>query len=268
MQAQTDYPQSESAMRNPRTVIFTDLDHTLLDTAGGLGIAAPFIRRLQSRGIPVIPTTSKTALEVMSLWRYWRLHGPAVVENGAALCLPQTPRGWRIQRLTSWRYSQIRAIVCGLRQTLGLPLEGFGDWSLKTLCRMTGLSPIKALAARTRLASEPLKWDGPVDSRMLESLSKLGLTAAPGGRFLTLQPTGIDKARGAIELLNHFKVGGKRPRVIALGDAPNDRRLLEMADHAVCMPGPNALPERLPCLRIRNSGPAGWIEAITHMGLR
>lgn len=255
-------------MIRPHTVIFTDLDHTLLDSSGGLGIAAPFIRRLHSRGIPVIPTTSKTALEVMALWRYWRLHGPAVVENGAALCLPRGHRDWRIQRLTSWRYTQIRAIVCGLRETLGLPLEGFGDWSLKTLCRMTGLSPIRALAARTRMASEPLKWKGAVDPLLLEHLQDSGLSAMPGGRFLTIQPAGIDKAQGAVELLNSFRAGGNRPRVIALGDAPNDRQLLEMADHAVCLPGPHALSEKVSCLRARNGGPSGWMEAFTRMGLR
>lgn len=257
-----------SLMTHRHTVIFTDLDHTLLDARGGLGKAAPFIRRLAARGIPVIPATSKTAAEVLNLWRRWSLHGPAVVENGAALCLPRRDRGgWRIHRLTSWRYASIRALLRGWRAPLDLPLEGFGDWSLETICRLTGLSPINALAARTRMASEPLRWEGQVDERLDERLHEAGLTALQGGRFLTVQPATIDKAWGAAVLLNHLRADGNWPRVIALGDAPNDRRLLEMADRAACLPGPRPLSDEVSCLRARNAGPAGWIEALTRLGV-
>ncbi|AOV16555.1 hypothetical protein BJI67_05250 [Acidihalobacter aeolianus] len=256
-----------SLMTHRHTVIFTDLDHTLLDARGGLGKAAPFIRRLAARGIPVIPATSKTAAEVLNLWRRWSLHGPAVVENGAALCLPRRDRGWYVERLTTWRYTSIRAAVRGLRSALDLPLEGFGDWSLGTVCRLTGLSPINALAARTRMASEPLRWSGSPDQRLLDRLRALGLTALQGGRFLTVQPLGIDKSTGASALLHHLYAGSRRPRIIALGDAPNDRRLLEMADLAACLPGPNPLPADTSCLHARQAGPTGWIDALTRLGV-
>lgn len=254
-------------MTYTRTVILTDLDHTLLDASGGLGKSAPFIRWLIARGIPVIPVTSKTAAEVMGLWRRWHLRGPAVVENGAALYLPNAKRGWHIQRLTPWRYANIRALIRNLRVPLNLQLEGFGDWSLKTLCRITGLSTINAMAARTRMASEPLLWEGPADARLIARLREVNLTVQQGGRFLTVQPAEIDKAHGAAAMLNYLRTNGRWPRVIALGDAPNDRGLLEMADRAACLPGPNPLPEGLACYRARNTGPPGWIDALTRLGV-
>jgi mannosyl-3-phosphoglycerate phosphatase len=250
------------------TVIFTDLDHTLLD-ARGPGPAGAAVARVRAHGIAVVPATSKTAAETIALLRGWGVHGPAVVENGAALCLPTRPGCWRVRRLTAQSYAQVRFAVRQLRREFELDMPGFGDWNLVELMRRTDLTPPRALAARMRLASEPLSWRGEPPLAFMNALHQAGLTGIGGGRFFTVLPRGADKADGAHALLRHWRpsTSSRRPRVVALGDAPNDRELLAFADLAACLPGPRPIGDDVDCLRTSRAGPEGWLEALHQLGV-
>ena len=71
-------------------VIYTDLDGSLLDhKTYSFAPAANFLERLENQAIPVIPVTSKTRAEVLSLRKSLNNRHPFVVENGAAICLPK-----------------------------------------------------------------------------------------------------------------------------------------------------------------------------------
>lgn len=255
-----------SVHTSTNTVIFTDLDHTLLDARGPVAAGAA-VARARARGLTVVPATSKTASETLALLRAWRMHGPAVVENGAALCLPTHSGSWRVRRLTSLSYAHVRAAVRRLRDDLKLDLMGFGDWTLSQLMRRTGLSPPQALAARARLASEPLQWTGEPPPALITGLRDAGLEAVGGGCFLTVLPRGTDKADGARALLRHWHPGSRRPRIVALGDAPNDRQLLAFADLAACLPGPRPIGDGLDCLHTQRAGPQGWLDALHQLGV-
>ena len=77
-------------------VIYTDLDGTLLDHDNyGLGPAGAVLLEMLARNIPVIPVTSKTHAEVQLLCHTLEMTGPFVVENGAAIWVPQT---WGLSR--------------------------------------------------------------------------------------------------------------------------------------------------------------------------
>ncbi|MEJ2479422.1 MAG: hypothetical protein P8Y78_04440 [Acidihalobacter sp.] len=248
------------------TVIFTDLDHTLLDKRGA-GPAGAAVARARAHGLAVVPATSKTAAETIALLRGWGVHGPAIVENGAALCLPVRPGCWRVRRLTPLGYAQVRFSVRRLRREFALDMPGFGDWSLAELMRRTGLTPPQALAARMRLASEPLQWRGEPPPAFMAALHEAGLAGIGGGRFFTVLPRGADKADGARALLRHWRPSRRRPRIVALGDAPNDRRLLAFADLAACLPGPRPIGDDVDCLRTTRAGPEGWLEALQQLGV-
>ncbi len=131
---------------------------------------------------------------------------------------------------------------------------------------ITGLSPEAAALARQRHFSEPGLWQGTAEDRaaFLDALSELGIAARSGGRFLTLS-FGATKAGRMAEIAARYGA----ETVIALGDAPNDREMLEAATCGVVIRndhGPG-LPELdgEAAGRIRRSalpGPEGWNAAI------
>lgn len=65
--------------------VVTDLDGTPMDHHYGWSVAMDAIRCLQRHGIPVIPSTSRTAEEVLSFHESADLHDPFIVENGGAI---------------------------------------------------------------------------------------------------------------------------------------------------------------------------------------
>jgi mannosyl-3-phosphoglycerate phosphatase len=72
-----------------KTLVFTDMDGTLLDHhTYSFEAAKPALSALESKSIPVIPTTSKTFAELQPLRERIGLDGPFIVENGAAIFIP------------------------------------------------------------------------------------------------------------------------------------------------------------------------------------
>ena len=73
-------------MDQSSTVIFTDMDGTLLDHhTYSFAAAQPTLDALAARGIPVIPNTSKTFAEMTELRQKIGLNGPFVVETAQRL---------------------------------------------------------------------------------------------------------------------------------------------------------------------------------------
>ena len=71
-------------------LIYTDLDGTLLDHhTYSFEAASPTLAMLRKNGTPVIPCTSKTRSETTHLMRALELDGPMIIENGAAIWVPQ-----------------------------------------------------------------------------------------------------------------------------------------------------------------------------------
>ena len=78
--------------------IYTDLDGTLLDHhTYAFDEALETIKALKDRGIPIIPCTSKTRAEMVGLMQAMGIDGPMIIENGAAIWVPQ---GWGLERPT------------------------------------------------------------------------------------------------------------------------------------------------------------------------
>ena len=84
-------------------VIYTDLDGTLLDHhTYAFDEALETIKALKDRGIPIIPCTSKTRAETLSLMQAMDIDGPIIVENGACLLYTSpSPRDRSLSRMPS-----------------------------------------------------------------------------------------------------------------------------------------------------------------------
>ncbi|WP_428927550.1 HAD-IIB family hydrolase [Marinibacterium sp. SX1] len=251
--------------RNPPALVFTDLDGTLLDhDSYDWSPAAPLLGRLTAAGIPVVLASSKTGAEMVPLRREMGLQGaPLICENGAGV-IAAGPGPAAADRDA---YERLRAGLDALPRALRGSFEGFGDMGPGRIAEITGLAPDAAAAAALRAFSEPGLWHGDAagQDRFLAGLAERGITGRRGGRFLTLSFGGT-KADRMDEIAGQYG----RPVTIALGDAPNDREMLETADYGIVIANAHGTP--LPPLagetggegrggRIRRSrqpGPHGW----------
>jgi len=245
-----------------RAVVFSDLDGTLLDHESyAWERARPALEALKVAGIPLVLASSKTAAEMAGLHNELGLgKTPAIVENGAGLYEPALGPEQDAQE-----YEQIRKVL----GNLAAPFQGFGDLGLDGIVAATGLSTEVALQASKRCFSEPGLWQGS-DAELeqfIEALKGHGITARMGGRFLTLS-YGRTKADRMAEIAGRLRASV----TIALGDAPNDREMLEAADHGVIVRNDHGAP--LPELegektgkitRTQEVGPAGWNTAVLRL---
>lgn len=243
-------------------VVFTDLDGTLLDhETYSWEAARPALGRLRALGVPLVLATSKTAAEVADLHDALGLGTlPAIVENGAGLYRPGMPLSGGED------YRRIRQALRDVPTELRAVFEGFGDVSAQRVAALTGLPEDQAEKAQDRLYSEPGSWTG-TDAELSAFKAMLdghGVVARRGGRFLTLS-LGRTKADAMREVM--AELGSTR--TVALGDAPNDREMLETADFGVIVRNdhgaglaPMAGEENGRIRRTSAPGPEGWAEAV------
>lgn len=266
-----------------RLIIFTDLDGTLLDhKTYDYEPAREALDKIKALEIPLIFATSKTAAEVQSLFSDMTLRWPAIVENGSGVWCPEG-RDPVVDKVRSGlprsiSYDQILAILDDLPSSLRDSFTGFSQFSVKEITDMTGLSATAAALAKARDYSEPGLWHGSEDGfdEFRSALSKAGLTVIKGGRFLhILQKT--SKAKQMQLVTQAFRDSFPEDDVItaALGDAPNDREMLEAATHGFVIPNPSGTPlgeldgeKRGTILRVEDPGPTGWNGALLDLFAR
>ncbi len=257
----------------PRAIVFSDLDGTLLDhETYGWQAATPALDLLRGAGIPLILASSKTAAEIAPLRAEMGFaHCPAIVENGAGL-LPPGPAEAAPDRSA---YQRLRAALDAIAPDLRHQYRGFGDWGAAEIARRTGLPIEGARLAAQRQFSEPGLWEGSNagHAAFVAALAQHGVTAREGGRFLTLSFGGTKAGRMA-EIIAHYAPDATAnpataPRSLALGDAPNDREIIEAADHGVIIANPHGTPlpplpgeARGRIIRTTVPGPQGWMHAV------
>ena len=256
-----------SAIDVRNLIVFSDLDGTLLDHGNySHAAAAPALARLRQLRVPLILASSKTAAEIAPLRKELGFdHCEAIVENGSGIL---EARGESTS--TESRYLLIRQALARLPASLRAQYRGFADWSTEQVSEFTGLSLAEAENARKRRFSEPGLWLGNEEDKasFVEAATAMGLTAQQGGRFLTLS-FGGNKAERMMEIAACNAQAGRKPFVVALGDAPNDLAMIERADLGVIIPNPahSGIP---PCegeatgriIRAEAAGPEGWNQVI------
>lgn len=263
-----------------RLLVFTDLDATLLDDSYSWKPASSAIERLKAGGHSIVLSSSKTLAEMRHLALELELDSPLVAENGATIAIPSgsslreaSDTGPIVDGFVIFNQGASRpdilALTHGLREKHGYEFEGFADWDTAEVTHRTGLDAESAKRALERHGTEPIVWNDTEArwSLFKDSLEASGLLAIRGGRFIHLMGD-TDKARGLSEVVRRAAVHSywQNRYVVALGDSPNDLKMLSAADEAVVIPNSHHNETLKPsAAKIRYAdafGPIGWNSAM------
>ena len=255
-------------------LIFTDLDGTLLDHFTYTHTAAnDALDRIADLNIPLVFSSSKTRVEILELRKEMGNSHPFIVENGGAVIVP---RGYfngngdiDHVELFGASYDEIVQILADLKKHEGFSFRGISDLSTEELAQITGLNLEQANYAKKRLSTEPILWNGsPEDlARFQRTLAPCRLKVVRGGRFYHVMGR-TDKAHAVRWLIDRYQANYpiKEYVTVALGDSPNDKAMLRLADIAVVIKPAKGdamvLDDCVSAIYPEKTGPEGWREAI------
>ena len=260
-----------------RSIIFTDLDGTLLDSKTyRWDEAHPAIESIQSKNIPLILCSSKTQTEVLFLREAIGCRDPFITENGGGIFIP---RGYFKIPLPEHRtqgsydvielgvpYSTLRKAFLEISNNLGMNLLGYGDWTINEISKLSGLSHKESARAKQREYDEPfiIKGSQKTVQKVLDRIEAWGLKWTRGGRFFHL--TGNHDKGSAVKILTElYRRQEGSVHTIGLGDSPNDLPMLTLVDQSFLLPKPNGsfinidIPNHQ---KVRGKGPIGWNRAV------
>lgn len=238
-----------------RTVIFSDLDGTLLDARTySFEAAQPALERIRQLGIPLILSSSKTRAE-MEVWRE-RLgnRDPFIVENGGAAILGDEiiPFGDS--------YVELVAVLRAAAAESGCTIRAFHELDDRQVSELTGLSLDDASRALAREHDEPFEIVAGDTARLLAAIERRGKRWTEGGRFYHI--TGNNDKGLAVQAITRFyRERDGDLRTVGIGDSWNDVELLRATDLPIVLPSEQAgrIVAAVPAARLAPAaGPAGW----------
>ena len=221
------------------TLIFTDLDGTLLDDRYDLAGAAAALDAVVDLGAIAIPVTSKTRRECEALNRLRRHRSPLIFENGAGIHWEALRRPHMAEvEIEGPGYDELCRRLRRVRVHGQFHFRGFSMMNAAELADRCGLALDQAPLALAREATEPLVWEDTEGSRraFAEYLSMFRLDLLEGGRFWHVMPE-TDKGRAAARVVDRWRACfGSVPQTLGCGDSPNDLALLEFTDRCLLFP--------------------------------
>jgi mannosyl-3-phosphoglycerate phosphatase len=266
----------------PATVIFTDLDGTLLDsTTYSFAAAQEALTDLWTHDIPLIVVSSKTRAEIEPIRVRLRNHHPFIVENGGAVVIPTDyfpfpladtvlRDGFDVVELGT-PYRLLRAALKDIQGVTGRELRGYGDMSVDEIIARTGLARAEAELSKQREYDEPFVAEGPAvsEDRLAEAIAARGLRYTKGDRFSHLMGP-HDKGQAVRYLIDCYRRVASRNRegvrTVGVGNSLNDLPMLEAVEHPILVQRVDGSYEpgiELPRLiRAPGPGPIGWNRAV------
>ena len=274
-----------------KAMVFTDLDGSLLDHHSyAFDAAMPAITELAKQSIPLVLCSSKTRAEMEQIRARLGNSDPFIVENGAAIFVPQTwldgafsafvsaveqsniqyKDGYLVHASSDTRARWL-AVLDLLQAEYGGEFDCFNRMGIEGIVALTGLSDEEAALANQREFSEPVHWHGSDARRdaFVAELESYGATVAQGGRFLGV--TGrCDKGKALQWLADATAacLGCERVDTLAIGDSGNDVPMLEVADTALVIRSPvHAFPplargSGVGVMHSDKPGPDGWNDGV------
>jgi len=260
-----------------KTIIYTDLDGTLLDEATySYAAALPALSLIADGGTPLILCSSKTRSELEACRLLLNNPHPFISENGGGIFIPrgyfsfpveaEQANGYQLIRLGT-PYAEIRKHFVRLREQLRAKVHGFADLSVAEVAALTGLSDEEAALARQRDFDEPFIFEGEPDKNFLHAIEATGLRWTQGRIFHIMGSH--DKGRAVSILMSLYRKQYDGVASIALGDSLNDLPMLMAVDRPVLVRHANgSFDTRITIpglLKTQLPGPAGWNEAMLQL---
>lgn len=256
----------------PATVVFTDLDGTLLDAETySFEPARRTLQELRRGGTVLVPCTSKTAAETRHFMERLRLRSPFIVENGGGIHVPRGFfKGVQARVPLSVGYAEVLRGMARLKEIAGGAIRGFHDMTALEIADETGLPLPLARRARRREFDEPFRLIGPALGlpRKLEArATACGLRISRGGRFWHLHGA-TDKGRAVDRVSSWFRAGRGLRRTIGAGDSELDLPMLEAVDIPVIIPSPRTGHDPVLVRSLKGAilaplpGPKGWAISV------
>lgn len=257
-----------------KTIIFSDLDGTLLDeTSYSFKDALPALNLIQARAIPLVLCSSKTRAEIEACRLDMHNSHPFISENGGGIFIPPgyfsapieaaTHDGYQLITLGS-PYAEIRSRLVALRDQLGARVRGFADMTAEEVAELTGLSCDAACLAKQRDFDEPFVFDGAPDERFLQAIENAGLGWTQGRIFHILGKHDKGRAVETLKTLYEHEYGDISS--IGLGDSLNDLPLLQAVDRPVLIRHQDgSYDSRIDMaglVKTQHPGPQGWNETV------
>jgi len=260
-----------------KTIIFSDLDGTLLDeTSYSIKGALPALNLIQARAIPLILCSSKTRAEIEACRLYMHNGHPFISENGGGIFIPRgyfsAPLeaaifdGYQLITL-GLPYAEIRSRFVALREQFGARVRGFADMSAEEVAELTGLACDEASLAKQRDFDEPFVFDGAPDERFLQAMEDAGLRWTQGRIFHIMGNHDKGRAVEILKALYERQYGAISS--IGLGDGLNDLPLLQAVDCPVLIRhADGSFDSRIDMaglVKTQSPGPQGWNEVILQL---
>ncbi|MDD2915072.1 MAG: DUF4147 domain-containing protein [Gallionella sp.] len=265
----------------PKTIIISDLDGTLLDSANYSFVAAlPSLGMIRAWGVPLVLCSSKTRAEMEVYRRRLDNSHPFIAENGGGIFIPNgyfsvaadtmesamVPGDCRVIMLGT-PYAEIRKRFVRLREQLGIKVRGFADMTTEEIAALTGLSSDEAVLAGQRDFDEPFVFEGAPDERFLQAIEADGLRWTQGRIFHIMGRH--DKGRAVSLLKSLYEKQFGAVVSIGLGDSLNDLPLLRAVDCPVLVRhddgGYDSRIAVAGLLKTQLPGPAGWNETVLQL---
>lgn len=223
-----------------KTVIFTDLDGTLLDDKYRYDDIGDVICGLLTLNAALVFCSSKTRAEIEVYRHQLGIMDPFIAENGAAIFVP---KGYFSSEYVATKqigeydvielgtsYLKSRTKLAEVKRFTGADIVGFGDMTAEEVSEDTGLPLDWSKLAKMREYDEPFRILTGDEERAVCALDREGLTVTKGGKFFHLLG-GSDKGKAIVTLSELYRqeLGGALC-TLGVGDSPNDLPMFDVVD--------------------------------------
>ena len=252
-----------------KVLIFTDLDGSLLhrDTFKFEEIK-DYLRQLISKGIFIIPNTSKTDKEILEFNYNLGLSLPYICENGAAIYGLDLLNEDLPKELILSRGKE--DVLNLFKNTVPIDLQNKCKWlsemNTKNQSLIFGLKDEKLRMALDRKYTVPLIFIGTKNEKneLSKLIKKEGLHLQQGGRVINLTDR-TNKAKALQVFVRFYKKYQKSVKTIAVGDNYNDLDMLKKSDFPCLVFNDQFTLDEIPInnlITTNKPSPQGWADVI------